>query len=187
MQRPVTLGIGHAHLQHAAVAVQVLRRVLVEKAVTVLIDRAHVPAMVLGRVDRDCASVGVHDGHDIERARVHELGDRWIATVSAHDAVEEGQRTLAAQYLPAVDVAVHVEARLLGRRPGGGIVHIDCPDRSALAAAPDDLERHQLRILRGQCLEVASDLVQRVVVIKRDQASALGGTSRRNEQRGDQQ
>lgn len=165
----LTEGIFLAHRADVAVAVEVVGRVLVEKAVPVIVDgdaQAAVAARSVGVGHEVEAAVDVDDGHDIEAGLVHEARHLRILAVAAEEVVEEVKGDVPALDLVAVHVTVDVHPGLVQGCARLGIVDGQGHDGPALFALANRLERRELRIGFVERPEGLVDLVQRVILVE---------------------
>ena len=166
---PLSERIAPAHLRDVAVAVEVVRAILVHQPVAVVVsrdaDRA-ARARRVGVVEEVVAAVHVDRGNHVERVAVHELGHLLVVAVEREQAIEQRQADLRRLDFVAVDVAVDVDARLVERRAGLRVVHGHGPDVAAFLALADRFDLGQLGEGGVQGAERLADLLVGVVVVE---------------------
>ncbi len=170
---PWPLWVRDAHLENPVVPIQVLGRVLVDPAVSVFVVGPDVPPVVLRRVHRYGASVRIHDGDDVERTRIDELGNSRIRPVPREQSFQEGEGPLAREHFPPVDIPIYVETWLLGLGARCGVVDVHSPDRAVGPTPSDLMQCDELGITFSCGLEVRLDFSKGVVMIEDDERLLL--------------
>jgi hypothetical protein len=118
---PGAVRVGHAHLQHAAVAVDVLDRQAVHRLLVERIGpggRAD-EARLVGQ--RQLGAVGVQARAEVDHPGVEQLGDPGIAAMPGHQLVQPVQAGGAGRQLTGMDVAVDPDGRLVLVIAGGAV------------------------------------------------------------------
>ena len=160
---PLALRVGHQHLQHAAVAVEVLG---VEAAGVLLPGEvAPVAHRAVGGREADLGAVRVEPRDDVDGPRVEQLGHLGVAAVGAEQQVDRVERHGRGDDLLAVVVGVDMERGLVGRRPRGAVRDGHAPDGAAATGAPDRRQRRELRCRGDAALEPGAELVVRQVAV----------------------
>ncbi len=153
MVLPQAVGIGHAHLQDASVAVDVLDRQAFDLVVGGRV-RAGARTDESGAVGkRPFGAVGIDARADVEGARVEGAGDVAILAVLRDQHLQEVQVRGGGRDLGRVNVAVDPERGLFRRGSGRGVGDGQHPDVAALVALADRFDRDELRVLGGVGVE----------------------------------
>ena len=158
--------VGHAHLQHAAVAVDVFHRQAFYRlfVVGVVARAAANMARLVGQ--RQLGAVGVQARHHVDHARVQQVLDLHVGVVSRQQLVQPVQAGGAGSQLGGVDVAVHPEGGLVGVGAGAGVRQRQQPDVAAFMALAQAAELHELRRRIGVILQQAREFVVAVELVE---------------------
>mmetsp|Transcript_15759 Transcript_15759/g.43575 ORF Transcript_15759/g.43575 Transcript_15759/m.43575 type:complete len:491 (-) Transcript_15759:12-1484(-) len=142
------MGVGHAHRQDAAVAVDVLDGQAVDRFLGVGVGACRAADMARPVGQGQLGAVGVQARHQVNGAAVEQAVDlRGLgaaAAVQADELVQVVQAGGGRGQLGRVDVAVHPERRLVDVHAAGQVGHDDHPDVAALVALADRAHRHQV-------------------------------------------
>jgi hypothetical protein len=161
--------ITNQHLRDVPVAVQVLRRIFVQQAVAVVVERPNGAARAAVRVgDVVVRLVRVELGHDVEGARVERLRDERVGPVAGQQRVDRVQADLAAEDLARMQVAVDPVRGLVGGPAGRVVGNLQHQQVLARVTLADAVQLRQLRAPRDDGVEVRSDLRVGVRVIEQD-------------------
>ena len=165
---PDAVGVGDAHLQDQAVAVDVLDRQSLDVLVAVRVGpRARADPLGLGG-ERPFGAVRVDARAHVERAGVERARDVGVHAVLRDQRVQEVEVRRGRRHFGRVDVAVDPERGLLGRRAGRGIRHGDDPDVASLVALAGGLDRHEVRVLARERVQQVGELGVAVEAVEGD-------------------
>ena len=153
MVLPQAVRIGDAHLQDAAVAVDVLDGEALDLLLVVRIrPRARAdPFRLVG--ERPFGAVRIDPRAEVERARVERARDVGILAVLRDERVQEVEVRGRRRDLGRMDVAVDPERGLFGGGTGRGVGDRQHPDVAAFVALADRFDRDELRIFGGEGLQ----------------------------------
>ena len=159
MLLPRSVRIGNAHLQDAAVTVEILGDQAFDG---LLVERiaARRRAHVLGPVGHGpFGTVGVDAWADVDRAGVERAADLGIGVLALHQPVGEVQARARRRQFDRVDIAVDPVGRLVGSRSRRRVRDRQQRDRAALVARSESVERDVLRMLGDECAQQRHQVV----------------------------
>ena len=168
MVLPQAVRIGNAHLQDAAVAVDVLDGEPLDLLVVPRIGtraRAH-PFRLVG--ERPFGAVRIDPRTDVERAGVERARHVRILAVLRDERLQEVEVGRRRRDLGRVDVAVDPERGLLRRRTGRRAGDGQHPDVAAFVALADRLDRDEIRMFGGEGLEDRGEVGVAVEAVEGD-------------------
>ena len=159
MLLPRAVGVSHAHLQQAAVAVDILGQQALGRLLVVRIAacrRAHV-ARPVGH--RPFGAVGVDARRHVQRAGVELARDLLVVAVVLQQPVDEVQAGARCRQFDRVDVAVDPVGGLVLRRASGEAGQRQQRDRPAFVAVSDLAVGGNVGSLGSEGLEQADQVV----------------------------
>ncbi len=165
------VGVAPPHRADRSVAVEVVRRILVDKPVIVVVPRRLSSAAAVRRAhlaEPRRTAVRVHGRHEVERDPVDEGGELRVAPMRTAEAVDRVEHSLRRLKLVAVHVAVDPHGGFRWFRTCRRVVHDDHKQRAALRACADPPHREQVRIGRHEPVHDVADLVLVVVAVPCD-------------------
>ena len=140
---PATVRVGQAHVQHPAVAVDVLGGQALDRRLVVGVRPGRRADMARLVGQRQLGAVRVEPRAEVDHPGVEQLGDAGVAAVARCQLVQPVQAGGGGGQLGGVDVAVDPDRRLVGVSAGGGIGQHQQPDVAALEALADRAQLHQ--------------------------------------------
>jgi hypothetical protein len=165
---PQPVRVAQAHLQDAAVAVDVLDGEALDFLLVVGI-RPRARAHELRAVgERPFGAVWIDPRTQVERAGVEGARDFGVAAVAGEQRVQEIEGRRRPGDFGRVDVAVDPEGRLFSGRAGRGVGHDRHQDVAALVARADRFKGDELGVLGAAGLENRGQLGVAVEAIEGD-------------------
>ena len=179
MRLPQSVRILDAHLQDAAIAVDVLDR---QSLVGLLVERIGAcagayPLRVIGQ--RPLGAIGVDARADVERASVERARHVGVAAVLRDERVQEIERRGRRGDFRRMDVAVNPERRLVARGPGCRIRDRHRPDVTPFVAFADGFDRHETGMLPCERVQQFGELGVAVEAIEGNSQHGTRGRIRR--------
>ena len=122
--------------------------------------------MILWRIHRNGATVGIDERNDIEGARVDKRRDVGVFPVAGQQMIEKKESTFPSQHFPAVDVPVEIESGLLVGGTGIGVIDLDREDRPPGTTQADDGKLRKVRVPSDNGLEEFLKFLDGVVLVE---------------------
>ena len=171
-ERPARI-LGAHHRDHP-VAVQILRRILVEAAVVVVVGRRQVAAARrLERREHRFRAVRVQPRHDVEDPGGELTADALVGRGEQRPRDAEGER--AAGDLIRRQVGDQQDAGTRRRRGRARRGHLDRPQPPAAGRPPELDQRRRRRVRRGERLQFRFERILRQVAIGASRRRGRGG------------
>ena len=161
MGDPRAVGVGEAHLEDAAVAIDVL---LVETGPAMGVGerpRSHAGSPESGTVgEHPLGTIGVHPGHDVERAGAQRPGDRGVArSMAVDESLQQSARGDRGGQFDGVDAGVDPVRRFRVVRPGRGIGDGDQQQVASLERSAVGVDGDEVGVGGGELLDPVDQLV----------------------------
>jgi hypothetical protein len=164
---PIAGRVGNAHLQDAAIAINILG----VEAVLLVLERIRSRAGAdVPRLPGQCPlrAVGVEPRHHVDGLLVKYARDLGVAAIALGQLLDEVERSHRGGHFGGVDVGINPERRLLGVRPGLPVGQHDQRDLPPLVRFAQRGDLHDAGVLLGQPRQAFGQLGVGVVGVEGD-------------------